>query len=250
MSEELFVLPVPFATYVELRQFLPKHGIAQDLHEVVDRAIKDWMAALEASSEAATSCTLKGFQWKSLFLPDGTKLRAVCDGEHHVAHVVGGKVVYEGRIYSPPQFVNHVHGSTRNAWKSIWLLFPNETDWHLANEYRGMPSEIRERISINKKKKNEQARLRKNPESTLGISDGLTQRDSLLHIAAQLNDLDTMQQLLSEGQDPNAKGELGATPMHYAWSDEAKSLLHSFGGLAGIKDDLGRLPGEEPDFSG
>jgi hypothetical protein len=203
MSDELFVLPVPFATYVVLRQFLPRHGITLELHEVVDQAIKDWMAALESAREQETSSTLTGYQWKNVFLPEGTSLRTVCDGAHYIARVVGCKVIFEGRPRSPAQFVNEVHGTCRNAWKSIWLLWPNELEWTLANAYRGVQVEIRAQKSIDKHEKARSSKLKKKRQIETGIPDGRQQQDSLLHVAAQLNDLETMEKLLGEGVDPN-----------------------------------------------
>lgn len=153
MSEELFTLPVPFATYVVLRQFLVKHGVTQELHQVVDQAISDWMSSLEAARREVTSSTLSGYQWKHLFLPDGTKLRTVRNGSHHVAHVVDCKVQYEGKSCTPAQFVNEIHGSCRNAWKTLWILRPKEAEWKLANEYRGIQPAIRARIRVAKNNK-------------------------------------------------------------------------------------------------
>ena len=115
MSEPLFVLPASFNTYVVVTQFLAKHGLRQEMYEVVDQALSDWMRAIEASKEKATSSPVNGYQWKHLFLPEGTTLRTVRDGVHRLAHVVGCKVVFDGQCCSPSQFVNEVHGTCRNA---------------------------------------------------------------------------------------------------------------------------------------
>ena len=246
MGDELFVLPVPFATYVELRQFLPRHGITQELHEVVDQAINDWMRALEASHEEAASSSLKGYQWKKLFLPEGTKLRTVREGLHHIAQVVDSKVIFEGRPCSPSQFVNEVHGTCRNAWKTVWLLRPDESEWTLANEYRGGQIEFQAQKSSFKNKKARLSTFKTNSEIEIVAP---TAKDSLLHIAAQLNDLETMAKLLAGGHDPNSLGDAGATPLHCAWSEEARSLLLSFGASPEMRDDAGRLAGEVPEQS-
>lgn len=70
--------------------------------------------------------------------------------------------------------------------------------------------------------------------------------DTLLHIAAQLNDLETIEALLEAGMNANCIGDMGTTPLHCAWSEEATNLLLSYGASNTIRDEFGRLPGEEP----
>jgi len=69
--------------------------------------------------------------------------------------------------------------------------------------------------------------------------------DTLLHIAAQLNDLETMEALMQAGLNANSVGDMGTTSLHCAWSEEAANLLLSYGALNTIRDEFGRLPGEE-----
>lgn len=126
MHEALAALPVPFATYVVLTQFMTKHGVRKEMVDVVDEALKNWMDALQASKAEEQASTLNGYQWRQLFLPEGAKLRTICEGVHYIAHVEGCKLVYAGRSCSPSQFVNLIHRTCRHAWKTIWVYFLTE----------------------------------------------------------------------------------------------------------------------------
>jgi hypothetical protein len=43
----------------------------------------------------------RGYQWKSLFLPEGTVLRSWSYGEHNYAQVQGDHIVHKGRPLTP-----------------------------------------------------------------------------------------------------------------------------------------------------
>jgi hypothetical protein len=75
---------------------------------------------------------LSGYQWKGLFLPSGTVLRTAFKGRTHQATVQGDAVFFDGRAVSPSEFVNAVGGTARNAWRAVWLLFPDEKIWRPA----------------------------------------------------------------------------------------------------------------------
>ncbi|UUZ50448.1 hypothetical protein LP420_11615 [Massilia sp. B-10] len=76
------------------------------------------------------------YQWKSLFLPHGTVLRTVFKGKSHHCRVEVDQILYQGEARSPSGFVNAVGGVRRNAWKSVWLLFPDSKHWQLADTLR------------------------------------------------------------------------------------------------------------------
>ncbi len=76
---------------------------------------------------------LRGFQWKNVFLPDGTHLRSMCRGAADFARVVSGKIVTDdGATWTPALFANR-HATGRNAWRYIWLRFPGDDHWTPAN---------------------------------------------------------------------------------------------------------------------
>jgi HNH endonuclease len=89
-----------------------------------------------------------GYLWKSqsgrLFLPSGTAIRMQYKhGDHH-ATVGGNQFVYKGKPVSPSQFVHTITNTNRNAWRDLWIKFPGENDWMLAEDLRSDSPTIEE----------------------------------------------------------------------------------------------------------
>ncbi|PWF55421.1 hypothetical protein C7C56_001955 [Massilia glaciei] len=98
-------------------------------------AIDEWIArAREKASPSRGG--VRGYQWKCLFLPDGTDLRICCAGQSFYARVTGDHIKYEGRALSPRQFTLAVAGGGRNAWRELWVLLPGERIWKSADTLR------------------------------------------------------------------------------------------------------------------
>jgi hypothetical protein len=77
-----------------------------------------------------------GYQWKQVFLPEGTRLRASFGKQLYYATVEAEQIKYGEHAVSPSCFAN-LHGSgNRNAWKAIWLRFPGSDEWLLADVCR------------------------------------------------------------------------------------------------------------------
>lgn len=73
---------------------------------------------------------LKGYRWQSLFLPNGTKLKMKYRGEEKIAEVRHQQIYYNEKPCSPSQFASQVANNTsRDAWRDIWILRPNDKDW-------------------------------------------------------------------------------------------------------------------------
>ena len=71
--------------------------------------------------------------------------------------------------------------------------------------------------------------------------------DNLMHIAAQLGDVNTIKLLVQAGMDLNQKGDMGFTALHYAYDSKHFStvdFLLKNGASADIKNEFGRLPKE------
>ena len=106
----------------------------KEVWEVAVEAIDEW--ARRHNPSAFRQMTLSGYQWKHLFLPPGTLLRTVFRGKNYHCLVDEDNLMYEGKPISPNGFVNAVGGIRRNAWRSIWVLFPKTTEWKLADTLR------------------------------------------------------------------------------------------------------------------
>jgi hypothetical protein len=79
---------------------------------------------------------LRGFQWKNVFLPDGTNLRTSYRNAVDFAKVVGDRIVAaDGASLTPSLFAN-TQAKGRNAWRFVWLRFPGEDHWVLADQCR------------------------------------------------------------------------------------------------------------------
>jgi ankyrin repeat protein len=71
--------------------------------------------------------------------------------------------------------------------------------------------------------------------------------DSLLHIAAQLGDIDTFAVLIAAGVDINQMGDMGYTALHYAHNSKNLDLVEfllTCGASIEIANDFGRYAGE------
>ena len=106
------------------------------LESIVDEAMQDWLRKTTCAQPKAAHQAADGYQWKSLFLPDGTLLRFDYRHQTYRAEVRGNHIIFEGRPYSPRQLLLHVTGSVRNAWRALWLRCPGDFRWHLADTRR------------------------------------------------------------------------------------------------------------------
>jgi hypothetical protein len=82
----------------------------------------------------------KGYLWKSrearLFLPNGTDIRMPYKGTDYLAKVEGDQLIYKGTPHTPARLVNVITGTSRNAWRDLWIKFPDDDGWALADELR------------------------------------------------------------------------------------------------------------------
>ena len=79
---------------------------------------------------------MSGYQWKEIFLPEGTRLRASFDHKQYFAVVAGAEIKYGEYAISPSCFANLYGSGNRNAWQAVWLRLPGSDAWLLANVCR------------------------------------------------------------------------------------------------------------------
>ena len=130
------VVKLDHATRRALLNFLQVSGDGRSVEQIVDLAVKGWLADAVRADPAAAIAASHGYQWKSLFLPEGTLLRACYHGEYFTAQVIGDAIQYHGREYSPRQLLMHITGGVRNAWLELWVRCPGDVRWHLADTRR------------------------------------------------------------------------------------------------------------------
>lgn len=136
LSEFTFNVPATAQAFTDICAFMEANNITEPLVKIVTRALYEWMTSQKTASELMQSTELQGYQWKQVFLPDGTCLRAVVNGKHVIARVNGSAVIHEDKRVSPAQFVNLAYGFRCNAWKRVWLLLPGRLEWRLADRMR------------------------------------------------------------------------------------------------------------------
>jgi hypothetical protein len=130
LQNEALSVVVPTELYVELLFQLRKYGDTRQPEEVLPLAIKAWLA-----SYLGNPCG-RGYQWKELFLPDGTELRTRYRGVYYYAKVEGDQLRYGGISVSPRSWVAHLTGSVRNAWRDVWIRQGVNSWWVQASAMR------------------------------------------------------------------------------------------------------------------
>lgn len=140
--EPAMALPISLEIYQQLVSASVKSGFDQEIWEIGAAAIREWISRHDP--DAFGMPCLSGYQWKNVFLPDGTLLRTIFKGKNFHCRVDGDALIYNGDKVSPCGFVNAVGGVRRNAWTSIWILFPNSSVWRLAESLRA-PKKLRMR---------------------------------------------------------------------------------------------------------
>lgn len=106
------------------------------MEPIIFDAIRAWMKPVPAAPQQPAARSEAGCQWKQVFLPEGTRLRASFGGKPCFAVVEGAEIKFGEHALSPSRFAN-LHGSgNRNAWKAVWLRFPGSDEWLLADVCR------------------------------------------------------------------------------------------------------------------
>jgi len=129
-------IPVSTDQFLELAQFLRSNRDPRDPVEVVSLAIGYWLDNASWKPELIEVTDSRGFQWKSLFLPDGTQLRMQYKGAYHYANVEGDEIHYKGKPITPGSLANTIAGGSRNAWRDLWIKRPTDDEWILADDCR------------------------------------------------------------------------------------------------------------------
>ncbi|HEX8403633.1 MAG TPA: hypothetical protein VF670_03385 [Duganella sp.] len=99
--------------------------------------IQRWLTIeMERLALRADGPATRGFQWKSVFLPEGTNLRTSYLRTNEFAKVVGDRIISDsGESLTPSLFANR-RAKGRNAWRVIWLRFPGDAHWIRASDRR------------------------------------------------------------------------------------------------------------------
>ena len=81
-----------------------------------------------------------GYQWNALFLPNGTKVRMTYKGRDSYAEIRHERLRWRDETLSPSQFAARIaDGTSRNAWRDLYIQFPGGGAWTLADSLRRRP---------------------------------------------------------------------------------------------------------------
>ncbi|MES2296365.1 MAG: hypothetical protein V4582_04950 [Pseudomonadota bacterium] len=136
-------IPISLEVYHQLLVASGNTGYEMEDWEIAAQAIDEWMR--RHAPDTIPMPATKGYQWKHVFLPEGTLLRTVFGGKNHHCVVESDQILFNGQAVSPSGFVNAVGGIRRNAWRCTWILFPDAKEWKLADTLRTRERPHRER---------------------------------------------------------------------------------------------------------
>ena len=126
-------LSLPLPTVRSLLDYHADHESGVDPADLADQAIREW---LQRQHDLERPAGRRGYLWKTVFLPDGARLRiSTHHGAHH-AEIVGDELVCNAMSMSPNQFVKAALGQVRNAWEAIYVQMPGERQWKHATRLR------------------------------------------------------------------------------------------------------------------
>ncbi len=132
--KDIATLAIPTTTLCRLLQYADAHQAEQNAGELAAIAIEEWLA--RAAGGEVPRARLRGYQWKTVFLPEGTQLRAWNRSGFAYAEVVGDVILHLGEPVSPHEFICRCKGISRSAWAEVRLLFPGENQWKRADAHR------------------------------------------------------------------------------------------------------------------
>jgi len=113
----------------------------------VAELVKRWLAAEQARLALRNGQVMRGFQWKSVFLPEGTALRTSYRDVVEFAKVVGDRIVADDDVMLTPSLFANRHAKGRNAWRFVWLRFPGNEYWIRADNCRIHSEELAQQRS-------------------------------------------------------------------------------------------------------
>lgn len=128
-------------TLLRLIEYLRTRSGSKDVSEALDTALAFWLDAKSELPHDADPTSIRGYQWKSLFLPEGTILRSWSYGEHNYARVEGDKIIHEGQSVSPNQFARSFARTARNAWFDLSVRRPGDKQFKMAGLLRKAQAE-------------------------------------------------------------------------------------------------------------
>ena len=68
--------------------------------------------------------------WKEISVAPGSEVRMPYGNKHYYATIRNGRIVDDGKAYSPSEWASKIAGGTsRNAWRDLWFKEPLSKTW-------------------------------------------------------------------------------------------------------------------------
>ena len=157
MNDASFIcVPISVGLYHQLvlRYGDPERNISQ----IIENVLADYIDRTEADEEWSASYRewragtqdleafakeygdpKRGYQWTTLFLPNGTRVSMNYKGRTYHAVVRYEQIWFDqdGKSYTPSELARVIANNTsRNAWRDLMIKRPNDSGWTLADELR------------------------------------------------------------------------------------------------------------------
>lgn len=129
-------VPIESRQIHRLVEQLGRRGGAADLQHALADAIELWLAEQSRLQMGGNPYPVHGYQWKTVFLPDGTLLRTVSYHDEQCARVQGNQIIFNGRVVTPNQLAHWAGRGTRNAWNDIYVRRPQDKYYIHASRLR------------------------------------------------------------------------------------------------------------------
>jgi hypothetical protein len=141
-----FPYRLPNELMEEFGAFTGVHWCGLEIEGPICDAIRAYMKPQPAAQARQDAVIDAGYQWKQVFLPEGTRLRASFGRAPYFAVVQGSEIRSGEQSLSPSAFANLKGSGNRNAWKAVWLRFPGNEQWILADICRAQQKALIARL--------------------------------------------------------------------------------------------------------
>lgn len=144
-QDETLGVQVNWRIYMDLSYQLRKHDDMRPIEEIVAIAIKEWQERHLGRAEE------RGYQWKDVLLPNGSKLRLRHHGVMHYASVEHDEIIYQGQSVTPRGWALLVTGTVHNPWRDIWIKRHHGELWTQAAAWRAREAGNPQRPGIDRR---------------------------------------------------------------------------------------------------
>jgi hypothetical protein len=125
----------PPALLSELAEHLKLAGNRISFNQALEECIRGWIDGDNAHQPPSAEPS-RGYQWKTLFLPEATELRMESGDHTYHARVCGDQIIFGGRPVSPRGMTVAIAGEGRNAWRDLSLRLPGQRYFRAAMSIR------------------------------------------------------------------------------------------------------------------